>query len=213
MRQRIRPASALIGVARVILTLFGMSKKDAEMYGIPDNERHKWVRLDDAKANLSLASPDATWYLRVGVEIANKDEVGVLQYVRLQDKLVQNASAQDDMNHTIIAALLAQVKEDEITLNKAAVQLAWGGHRQFEKFRTTDPRNGRQRASTSLRTQIETACRANVVIVTGIDACGFYLDEKIPPASLRRFSRPAVASDLASQPPENFEDMEDSYGY
>lgn len=208
-----RGASALIGVSRVILTLYGMSKKDAEMYGIPENERHKWARLDDAKANLSLASPEAMWYLRVGVEIANKDEVGVLEYVRLQDRLDQLSSEQNDFHRTIMAALLAQVKEDEITLNKAATQLAWGGHTAFEKYRVVDPRNGKNRSSTTLRTQIEAACRANVTIMTGSETCGFYLDEKVAPAMIRRFSRPATASDIASQPPENFETMEDSYEF
>jgi len=208
-----RGASALIGVSRVILTLYGMSKKDAEMYGIPENERHKWARLDDAKANLSLASPEAMWYLRVGVEIANKDEVGVLEYVRLQDRLDQLSSEQNDFHRTIMAALLAQVKEDETTLNKAATQLAWGGHSAFEKYRVVDPRNGKNRSSTTLRTQIEAACRANVTIMTGVETCGFYLDEKVAPAMIRRFARPATASDIASQPPENFETMEDSYEF
>ncbi len=207
-----RGASALIGVSRVILTLYGMSKKDGEMYGIPENERHKWARLDDAKANLSLASPEAMWYLRVGVEIANKDEVGVLEYVRLQDRLDQLSSEQNDFHRTIMAALLAQVKEDT-TLNKAATQLAWGGHSAFEKYRVVDPRNGKNRSSTTLRTQIEAACRANVTIMTGVETCGFYLDEKVAPAMIRRFARPATASDIASQPPENFETMEDSYEF
>ncbi len=207
-----RGASALIGVSRVILTLYGMSKKDAEMYGIPENERHKWARLDDAKANLSLASPEAMWYLRVGVEIANKDEVGVLEYVRLQDRLDQLSSEQNDFHRTIMAALLAQVQEDT-TLNKAATQLAWGGHSAFEKYRVVDPRNGKNRSSTTLRTQIEAACRANVTIMTGVETCGFYLDEKVAPAMIRRFARPATASDIASQPPENFETMEDSYEF
>lgn len=207
-----RGASALIGVSRVILTLYGMSKKDAEMYGIDEKDRHKWARLDDAKANLSLASPEAMWYQRIGVEIANKDEVGVLEYVRLQDRLDQLSSEQNDFHRTIMAALLAQVAEDT-TLNKAATQLAWGGHSAFEKYRVVDPRNGKNRSSTTLRTQIEAACRANVTIMTGTEMCGFYLDEKVSPAMMRRFARPATASDIASQPPENFETMEENYEF
>ncbi len=207
-----RGASALIGVARVIETLFGMSKKDAERYGIQENLRHFYVRLDDAKANLSLASPDARWYRRVGVVIANTDEVGVLEYVTLEDSMVRAVAEQEDMHHTVIAALLAQVDGDEITLNKAVMQLAWGGHSAFEKFRITDDQN-RRRAKTALRNTVIGACKANIVIVTGVDACGFSLHETPPPAKLRRFVRPAVASDLASQPPENFDSMEDPYGF
>ena len=78
--------------------------------------------------------------------------------------------------------------------------------------RITDDQN-RRRAKTALRNIVIGACKANIVIVTGVDACGFSLHEASPPAMLRRFVRPAVASDLASQPPENFDSMEDSFGF
>jgi hypothetical protein len=73
-----RGASALVGVARVVQTLFAMSEKDAEQYGVPTQERHLHLRLDDAKANLSLISSDASWYRKVSVELPNGDEAGVL---------------------------------------------------------------------------------------------------------------------------------------
>jgi AAA domain len=50
-----RGASALVGVARIVQTLFSMSPKDAERYGVAEEERHLYVRLDDAKANVSPA--------------------------------------------------------------------------------------------------------------------------------------------------------------
>lgn len=73
-----RGASSLAGVARIMRTLFGMSERDAERLGVDPEQRHLWVRLDDAKANLSLASARAKWFRRVSVTIANGDEVGVL---------------------------------------------------------------------------------------------------------------------------------------
>jgi hypothetical protein len=73
-----RGASALAGVARIVQTLFSMSARDAEQHGVDDEERHLFVRLDDAKANLGLISGRARWFRRVGVTIANGDEVGVL---------------------------------------------------------------------------------------------------------------------------------------
>lgn len=73
-----RGASSLTGVARVVQTLFAMSARDAEKFGVIEHERRLWVRLDDAKANLSLVDGDASWFHRVGVMIANGDEVGVL---------------------------------------------------------------------------------------------------------------------------------------
>jgi hypothetical protein len=55
-----------------------MSERDADKLGVVDDERRLWVRLDDAKANLSLIDGEALWFKRVGVVIPNGDEVGVL---------------------------------------------------------------------------------------------------------------------------------------
>ena len=73
-----RGASALVGVARVVQTLFAMSAADAQRVGIDEEEAHRFLRLDDAKANQSLISGRARWYRRESVELANGDEVGVL---------------------------------------------------------------------------------------------------------------------------------------
>lgn len=73
-----RGASSLAGVARIMRTLFAMSQSDAGKLGVSDDDRRLWVRLDDAKANLSLVSGAARWFRRVSVTIANGEEVGVL---------------------------------------------------------------------------------------------------------------------------------------
>lgn len=68
-----RGASALSGVARVVATLYGMSLADAERFGIPPDRRNRYVRLDDAKANMSLAAGEAAWFERVSVDLATWD--------------------------------------------------------------------------------------------------------------------------------------------
>jgi hypothetical protein len=73
-----RGASSLGGVARIMRTLFAMSQSDADKFGLDADERRLWVRLDDAKANLSLASGSARWFKRVSIMIANGEEVGAL---------------------------------------------------------------------------------------------------------------------------------------
>jgi hypothetical protein len=73
-----RGASALVGVARVVQTLFGMSEADAKKMGVTLDDRHQYLRLDDAKANLGLISSQPTWYRKTGVELPNGDEVGIL---------------------------------------------------------------------------------------------------------------------------------------
>ena len=73
-----RGASSLAGVARIMRTLFAMSQSDADKFGLEAEERRLWVRLDDAKANLSLASGSARWFKRISITIANGEEVGAL---------------------------------------------------------------------------------------------------------------------------------------
>lgn len=76
-----RGASAVVNAARIAFTLLNASQQDAEDYGFQDNERHMWVRLDDAKMNISLATKDATWFHKEGVRIPSNDLVGVLRYM------------------------------------------------------------------------------------------------------------------------------------
>lgn len=58
-----RGASAIIGAVRIAMTLTGMSKEDAEEFGLPTDAkaRSAFVRLDDAKQNYS-AIRDAEWF-------------------------------------------------------------------------------------------------------------------------------------------------------
>lgn len=71
-----RGASPFAGVCRVVVTFSNMSEKDAERLGVSEDERRRWARLDDAKANLSLTADEPVWFYRHSVTIAN--EVGVL---------------------------------------------------------------------------------------------------------------------------------------
>lgn len=81
-----RGASSLVGAARIVITLYEMSKEDAEEFGIPNNERLRYIRLDDAKGNFALKSPDATWFRREGVRLVNGEESGVLKPIKLKAK-------------------------------------------------------------------------------------------------------------------------------
>jgi hypothetical protein len=183
-----RGASALVGIARVVQTLFGMSEKDAQRYGIPPEQRHLYLRLDDAKANLGPTNPNASWFRRVSVEIANGDEVGVLEPVVLNEGKAVGEEDTHDLHKSIIASLVAQVADETITLNAAAVQLAWSGHPRFRQYCRADDK-GNQRASRTLREAITAACKSGIVIVSGNKARGFTCNEAAKPVLLRRFER------------------------
>jgi len=80
-----RGASALTGVARVISTIFGMTEEEAKLMDVPSEERNKYVRFDDAKANMSLITKQARWFEKVSFDLRNgnglveSDQVGVLK--------------------------------------------------------------------------------------------------------------------------------------
>jgi hypothetical protein len=199
-----RGASALVGVARVVQTLFSMSPKDGERYRVADEDRRLFVRLDDAKVNPALINGEPRWFRRTGVVIANGDEVGVLIPEQLGSSEETDGGA-DALHRTIIACLLARVSDPEITLNAAARRLAWSGDERFATYRQTNPK-GHQRVNESLRRAILAACRRNICIVSDGRSRGFSCNEHSSPVTLRRFDHPASADDLASQPPEFEED-------
>lgn len=169
-----RGASSLLGVARVVQTFYGMSVRDAEKFGIKEEDRHRYIRLDDAKANLSLIDANAHWYERISVTIANGDEVGILQIVDFSSREAEAATEERDFQKTVIACLLAQVDGKEITLNAAAKMLAWGNDKRFHRYRQSDA-NGTQRVSKGLRNVIIRACQAKITITDAKNVNGFSL--------------------------------------
>jgi len=86
-----RGASAIINAARIAFTLLTATQRDAEEYGLTDEQRQEYVRLDDAKMNLTLADKNAKWFRKIGVQISpnNPDLIGVL-YPHDLTKSVEN---------------------------------------------------------------------------------------------------------------------------
>lgn len=101
-----RGASSLVGVARVVVTIESMSTKDADKYGIPEEKRNLYLRVDEAKANLSLVSNQIKWYCRETVLLNNGDSVGVLRVAHnLRTALADSKSVHENV-------LLQKVKFD-----------------------------------------------------------------------------------------------------
>lgn len=71
-----RGASALIGIARIVSTIFPMTEAESELL-LTKEERSKrpmFLRFDDAKANLSLATTVARWFEKRTETLDNKGE-------------------------------------------------------------------------------------------------------------------------------------------
>lgn len=66
-----RGASSLHGAARVMNTLSVMTQEEASQFGIEENKRRKYIRLDNAKSNLAPAPENAHWMELVSVALDN----------------------------------------------------------------------------------------------------------------------------------------------
>lgn len=81
-----RGAKALTDSARIGLLLSSMSEEEASELGVDPDDRLQFVRLDDAKANMSARAPKAFWFRLVSVTLDNAtttypfgDQVGVIE--------------------------------------------------------------------------------------------------------------------------------------
>jgi KaiC/GvpD/RAD55 family RecA-like ATPase len=78
-----RGSGALSNVTRIGTTLFLMSKEEAQTFGVSEEDRTLYIRLDDAKANYNRASSIAQWFRMETVNLQNHegefpgDNVGV----------------------------------------------------------------------------------------------------------------------------------------
>lgn len=119
----LRGTSATVYKARVALTLVGASDKDAEEYGIQPEQIGQWIRMDDAKMNLSLKGEQMLWFKREGIKIASGDTVGALRQteltantmfiqMRIAGRLIDHLVAQNSST-MLISQAVAMLKQTE----------------------------------------------------------------------------------------------------
>ena len=66
-----RGSSGIKDAARLVYTLVPMNEKEATEFGVGQQERHSYVRLDPAKINIAVHSSVATWFCLHGQNISN----------------------------------------------------------------------------------------------------------------------------------------------
>src|SRR4029077_6919037 len=67
--------SAMINAARLVYTLSPMSTDEAKTFGIAEDQRRQFVRVDPGKVNIAKAAGAATWFRLVGVRLGNATEM------------------------------------------------------------------------------------------------------------------------------------------
>lgn len=129
-----RGASGIVYKSRISFTLMNASAQDCEDYGLQDAERHTWVRLDDAKMNLALASDHATWFRKEGCKIPSGDVIGVLRHTDLQrnttnirariaDIIMATLTANGQASMTIGQAVAVIKVEEPLYANKSDTEI------------------------------------------------------------------------------------------
>lgn len=107
-----RGAGSLVGVTRMGATLYTIDEKTAAAHGVPEDERHLYVRLDDGKGNMSLVSGKPSFFRRETVNIRtfeDPEDVGVLRPALLARK---TSKAERDKVE-VLDALRALMEEHE----------------------------------------------------------------------------------------------------
>jgi hypothetical protein len=69
--ERDRGASSKKDAGRLMRTVTSMTTDEAELFQVNRKDRPAYVRVDDAKVNLTPRSADAVWFKIVGVPIGN----------------------------------------------------------------------------------------------------------------------------------------------
>ena len=87
-----RGASALVFAARIAHTLYDMNAKEAKEYGIPKPRRKWFVRLDDAKANLSPPRGKASWFEKKSVALFfdSNETTGTIEPTSIERVVAEN---------------------------------------------------------------------------------------------------------------------------
>lgn len=108
-----RGGGATIGVVRRAYTMSSMTKEDAEKLGVPAERRRWYVRIDDAKSNITPPADRTDWLEFKSVAIGNGsimypdgDYVGVLEPIT-PDEITENnaeemASENEDMVQLVV---------------------------------------------------------------------------------------------------------------
>jgi len=110
-RDAIRGGGALVDGARIALTMLGMSAAEAEGFGVPEDDAGRYVRLANAKANMTPKARAEDWYELVSVPLGNTavdplypsgDEVQAIVPWQ-QPKLM------DGMDYTVMSAIFGRL--------------------------------------------------------------------------------------------------------
>lgn len=159
-----RGASALLAAVRSARILNSMTAVECDLFGV-DNRR-RFFRVDNGKANLALPPDKTDWRQMQSVELGNGDHVGVVTVWRPPDPF-EEISGRDLFNaqtevakggpwrrdqqspawigHPIALALGLDLKQRGWKRRLEAILKVWITNGAFEEYTDTDPRKREQK--------------------------------------------------------------------
>lgn len=116
-----RGASALVGAARVVFTMYNPTNKDCLDFGISDAERKTYIRMDVAKATFAKNASGARWLRHASVQIG-PDDIGVITRADMGKILAIAKEKDTDMLKASLLEIFTDTTQ-QLTLNALAETL------------------------------------------------------------------------------------------
>ena len=104
-----RGASDITNAARLAKTMYAMPQAEAKKWGVPPEICHRYVRIDDAKANHIEMSGQPQWFEKVTVSLDNGESSFALRPVQLGDD--QRASRCENLVTALLSAAIGKTAD------------------------------------------------------------------------------------------------------
>lgn len=125
-----RGASAIVNAARIVVSMTRMSPEEAKKFDIEDEERTRYIRVDDGKNNYALPAGTATWLhlesVRIEAVVPDTGEaigemVGVPELVELRSSADMTKTSLQSVVGAIL--MLEEVPKPKFTASEATTYL------------------------------------------------------------------------------------------
>lgn len=118
-----RGASAIVNATRISSTMTIMSVKEAETMRIPPEERRQFIRLDNAKGNMSPPAFGATWFKLHSVRLYNGDSVGVMAVEDMADREMSKEQLAEIVRTELAQLIIPLCDDNEVPLINIATKI------------------------------------------------------------------------------------------
>jgi RecA-family ATPase len=123
-----RGGSAIMSAARIGHTLYPLDKKDAKKYGISPQDAGYFLRLDQAKGNVSSPGQTTHWFKKESIKLFfdSEDTTVVLKAISPPDE-VEQIDPKAEVVFEALVNIFEEEKIHEITVSQASAKISEKG--------------------------------------------------------------------------------------